>query len=274
MLNELLHWIETEALFACLLQQPMTGHETTGLMLQRPTAIQDQKLLRQLLPTELYEAAMRAGWMGMHALSFALRHRVTELQLVFHGSAPGVDATRQEILRTSWDDPLSWPLFGFSPLGIHVSRRRRGLCRAYDAMNLLACEAETSDIFCPQHEVEDFWKSDRGSQQSIMYRYFALLENFQLYDEDDLQNMVNDFWQRYPIQNEARLAEALRFFGAGSTGDLRIWGVEGLRKKFLQLSLAHHPDRGGEAAVFVLLQEHYQRLKLCLGEGRRSGKVS
>lgn len=264
MLTELLQWMDPEQVFTVLgEQEPAVGAIT--LPMARPPAVPDQALLKKLVPHELYRNAMQNGWMGMHTLSFALRHRVTELQLLFHLSYAEVDQVLRQCLLESWQRIHGQgllPIFGFSPLGIHVSTRPHGTCRAFDAFSLWTCAQPTEDIFCEAHASEAFWTpSASSSQQAIMFRYYADLKNFSLYGEEDLQQMLQAFWKRYRAYTAEDLAQALEYFGLRDADELRVSGPAHLRRKFLQLSLVHHPDRGGDEHSFVLLQTHYQRLK-------------
>ncbi len=264
MLTELLKWMDMEQVFTVLGEQENTLDPMT-LPMARPPAVSDQALLKKLIPAELYRDAMRGGWMGMHALSFALRHRITELQLVFHLAYQDVDPGLRQCLLESWE--LSHgqgmlPIFGFSPLGIHVSVRPRGICRAFDAFSIWTCAHSTDEIFCETHASEAFWiYSSAASQQAIMFHYYADLKNFSLYGEEDLQHMLSAFWKRYRAFAAEDLALALEYFGIRDADELRDSGPANLRRKFLQLSLIHHPDRGGKEDSFVLLQTYYHRLK-------------
>jgi hypothetical protein len=267
MLTALLQWMDPDQLFAVLLDHKAAA-PPNDLPLARPPAIPDQVLLKKLIPADLYRDAMQTGWMGMHALCFALRYRVTELQLLFHLNYPEVDqALRQELLE-SWQrmqgqDCL--PIFGFSPLGIHVSARPRGICRAFDAISIWSCAAATDSIFCEAHAAEAFWiPADTGTQQAIMFRYYADQKNFSLYGEADLEQMMDAFWKRYQSYATEDMGEALEHFSLQDAQDLRAFGTAELRRRFLQLSMIHHPDRGGAEENFVRLQRHYQRLKLYL----------
>jgi hypothetical protein len=264
MLTALLQWMDPEQLFAILREEkPLL--ETAALPMARPPALPDQVLLKKLLPPELYRELMQQGWMGMHALSFVLRHRVTELQLLFHPRHEDGDAGRRQCLLESWQllhgmDVL--PIFGFSPLGIHISARALGTCRAFDAFSIWSCARPASETFCEDHAGEAFWMpSESASQQAIMFRYYADLKNFSLYGEEDLQRMLGAFWKRMRALTAEDLDEALHTFGLKDARQLQDSGPGELRRKFLQLSLVHHPDRGGDAGNFVLLQTHYQRLK-------------
>jgi hypothetical protein len=267
MLTALLQWMDPEQLFAVLREQEAPNLEK-AVPMARPPAIPDPILLKRLVPAELYRDAMQAGWMGMHALSFALRYRVTELQLIFHPTYDGVDKGLRQCLLESWQrlhGTTILPIFGFSPLGIHVTARPIGLCRAFDAISLWSCAQSTLDTFCETHAAEAFWiPSAAASQQAIMFRYYADLQNFTLYGEEDLKHMMGAFWKRYRAYTAEDLGLALEYFGLRDAQELRESGSAQLRQKFLQLSLIHHPDRGGEEKNFVLLQTHYQRLKIYL----------
>jgi hypothetical protein len=264
MLTALLQWMDPEQLFAILRDGQPAG-EPADLPMARPPALPDSILLKQLLPRELYRDLMQQGWMGMHALSFVLRHRVTELQLLFHLPYPDADVGLRQCLLESWQrlhGTELLPIFGFSPLGIHISKRAAGTCRAFDAYSIWSCAQPARPIFCESHAGEAFWiPSETASQQAVMFRYYADLKNFSLYGEDDLQRMLGAFWKRLRAFTAEDLDEALHYFGWQDARQLRDSGSDDLRRKFLQLSLIHHPDRGGDAGNFVLLQTHYQRLK-------------
>lgn len=270
MLTALLQWLDPEQVFALLREQEPANGDLT-LPMARPPAIADHMLLKKLVPAELYRNAMQAGWMGMHALSFALRHRVTELQLLFHPAYKDVDDVLRQCLLESWQrlhGTTILPIFGFSPLGLHVSTRPIGICRAFDAYTLWSCKHPATEIFCEAHAAEAFWMPSSGeSQQATMFRYYADLENFSIYGEEDLEQMMGAFWKRYRAYSAEDLAQALEYFGLRDAQELRDSGPSDLRRKFLQLSLIHHPDRGGEEKNFVLLQTHYQRLKMYLEAG-------
>jgi len=270
MLAALLQWMDTEQLFAVLLEQDH-GSEDDSLPMARPPAVPDPSLLKKLVPADLYREAMQSGWMGMHALSFALRHRVTQLQLLFHLPYENVELALRQCLLESWQRRHGsefLPIFGFSPLGIHSSWRRQGLCRAFDAFSIASCTHEAAPIFCAAHAAEDLSAhASGGSQQALMFRYYADLKNFSLYGEADLERMMGAFWKRYRVYSSDDLAQAMEYFGLRDGSELRNHGPGELRRKFLQLSLIHHPDRGGEGKDFIILQTHYHRLKHYLEAG-------
>jgi hypothetical protein len=270
MLAALLQWMDTEQLFAVLLEQDHAC-APEPLPMARPPAVPDPSLLKKLVPEDLYRQAMQSGWIGMHALSFALRHRVTQLQLIFHLPYENVDLALRQCLLESWQRRHGselLPIFGFSPLGVHSSRHRQGLCRAFDAFSIASCTEDSAPIFCTAHAAEDLSGHPAGgSQQALMFRYYADLKNFSQYGEVDLDRMIGAFWQRYRVYSADDLAEAMEYFGLRDAGELRKYGPTELRRKFLQLSLIHHPDRGGEDQAFVILQTHYHRLKHYLEVG-------
>ncbi len=301
MLSGILSVLETEQLFVTLVHWFFSQQNSAALTpaespllphteLWYPPALADQTLLKQLIPSELYREAMQSGVTGIHALSFALRLRVTHLQLMFHAAslAPvefgfGTVSLDQELklhLIEMWQDLFqseSWPLFGFSAVGVHMGLRPKGICRAFDAHSLMHCNKAAQPLFCEHHQQEAFWVSTRlCSKQAIMFEYYALPENFRLYDEQELNRMSQDFWikmQRYRATQTLTLQAALQQFELENEGDLRHCGLPELRRRFLRLTLEHHPDRGGDPSSFIRLQSHYRQLKSFL-DGDGALKVS
>lgn len=255
-------------------------------------ALADQTLLKKLIPDELYREAMHSGVMGIHALSFALRLRVTHLQLMFHAASLSpvefhfgaviIDQELKMQVMELWRDLYqsdSWPLFGFSAVGVHMGLRSKGTCRAFDAHSLMHCKKAGQPLFCELHQQEAFWVSTRlCSKQAIMFEYYASPENFRLYDEKELNRMSQDFWikmQRYRATQTLTLKPALQQFQLDNEGDLRHCGLPELRRRFLKLTLQYHPDRGGDPSSFILLQSHYRQLKSFLDSEKEDlSKVS
>ncbi len=282
MLEGILKVLDAEQLWNCLIEELLSPsllaspessiRDLVQGQTPRPPVMPDVVLLKKLVPPELYRQAMQGGWMGMHALSFALRHRVTQLQMIFHSAARqnsvAVDPGLRDHLKEMWRQmgfQAVWPVFGFSAIGVHAGLRADSCCRAYDAFAIAACAAETSELFCSAHASEAYWEIEKPtSNQAVMFAFYAQLNNFTLYEESDLDRMTKDFWssvQRFRTTAHGSLKEALQQFGWADEQELGRSDMTELRRRFLQLSLQHHPDRGGQDQAFILLQTHYRQLK-------------
>jgi len=282
MLEGILKVLDAEQLWICLIEELLSPRllmspkpsimDLVQSKTSTPPVVPDIVLLKKLVPAELYKQAMQSGWMGLHALSFALRHRVTQLQMIFHSAARQSSVTVDPVLRDHLKELWRqmgfqevWPVFGFSAIGVHAGLRLDICCRAYDAFTIPECAVETTELFCTAHTWEAYWQIEKPtSNQAVMFAFYSQLNNFTLYEESDLDLMTKDFWssmQRFQPTPHGSLQEALQQFGWTDKQQLGRSDITELRRRFLQLSLQHHPDRGGQDQAFILLQTHYRQLK-------------
>ncbi|MFR9718855.1 DNA-J related domain-containing protein [Aeromonas diversa] len=72
----------------------------------------------------------------------------------------------------------------------------------------------------------------------------------------EVEALLSDFWRRVATEpSETERREALALLGLGEDADrLQI------RRRWRELALAHHPDRGGDAEIFIRL--HWARERL------------
>lgn len=91
--------------------------------------------------------------------------------------------------------------------------------------------------------------------------YYLDWDNFAKTDKDDVSDLLSRFWQCYANfdvkHNQHQLdtaLEAMNFKVLPSRKELKL--------RYKQLSTLHHPDKGGDAEQFSLLQHHYQSIKL------------
>jgi len=73
---------------------------------------------------------------------------------------------------------------------------------------------------------------------------------------DDVEQMLGAFWVRYYAGN--RRDEALAVLGLDGSADL-----DAAQRRYRELAMAHHPDRGGDAAQFQAIQEAIAILRRC-----------
>jgi DnaJ-domain-containing protein 1 len=86
--------------------------------------------------------------------------------------------------------------------------------------------------------------------------YYADLRNLRETSADDVEQMLGSFWVRY-YANERR-AEALSVLGLEDPVEMTT-----ITKRYRQLAMEHHPDRGGEHRQFQRLQEAMSLLRRC-----------
>lgn len=73
--------------------------------------------------------------------------------------------------------------------------------------------------------------------------YYLDMKNFQETDRDDVEHMINGFWNRY--ENENHRDEAFEVLGLEVGAS-----TTAIKKRYRELARTHHPDFGGEAEAF------------------------
>lgn len=91
--------------------------------------------------------------------------------------------------------------------------------------------------------------------------YYLDWDNFAKTNKDDVQELLTGFWQSYANfdlhHNQQGLRDAL-----ANMGFEQLPSRQELKFKYKQLSNCYHPDKGGSAEQFNLLQHSYQTIKL------------
>jgi hypothetical protein len=191
--------------------------------------IDDVSFAKELVTTPLYDEFMRrSGYKGLFALSFGLRHRATQLNLIYHLLSTTLRGEQSElrdalgdfdpgggVVRTSLLEAEPWPVatpgrgpreglpvVGFSAVGFYVVVRPLGVCRAFDAYDLPSCSAPAEGVYCATHAAEAWWHASpaQGSVQAKMQAFFARLASYGVYEENDLAAMVKQFWERLGVR--------------------------------------------------------------------------
>lgn len=258
------------------------------------STMSDVTFLKALLPDTLFRLMHERNEMGQFALTFALRHRLTYINTLFHLQALAVQNTATDFstLDLLFDSELSsdrlslasmlaakhWgvngakeeasylPVIGFSPAGIHMVAKPIGHCRAFDRHDI-QCGQHTAGTFCEKHQEEVWWAHEGrvGSTQAQMYRFFAATKNFHDYDATKLAKLLSEFWAAYQVwkrdTSPARIETALKLFSLEGDQELLRLGVGGLRERYLNIAMMVHPDHGGENEQFLHLKDSYQALR-------------
>lgn len=161
-------------------------------------------------------------------------------------------------LQQHLDHPI--PIAGFSPLGVHLVRPRKGRCRFFDRYSGGYCgKLLDGPTMCTTHADEVWWldRNDPHSTQAKMFRFYADPDNYSAFDEEQLTEMINRFWQRLSgfLKSAASATrqeqqDAAVFFGYQSLEECFAAGIEQLKRRYRRMVLRNHPDTGGSAAVF------------------------
>ncbi|MGE0172011.1 MAG: hypothetical protein AB7T49_04470 [Oligoflexales bacterium] len=294
-LRTILEMMDLECVFSAVVTNFFHSDDQSGSLAKngQVTTINDQILIRHLLPDEVFKYARSKGIVGDFALSFALRHRICYLNFLLNlqtlarrkGSMDyrHVEASFNEDIGSDRLTLKEWmaksplqqaidagrlPIFGFSALGIHCVTRDSQLCRAFDVQDVPHCESSCDGVFCETHSHEAWWLSKdevKNTAQAKMHSFYSRQNNFYTYDAKALKDLVESFWLKYcqwqHCFDQEAVEKSLALFSLASEHDLYLLGPEGLREKFLSLALQRHPDQGGTNTAFLELKQSYDLLK-------------
>lgn len=122
-----------------------------------------------------------------------------------------------------------------------------GCCRWLDPDTGRFCQADTSGDFCVSHDpaVPDV---------NGMKAYYLDWKNLDGMTEEELNGLVEGFFRWMGARGN--VAQALETLGLPADADERA-----IKARWRQLSLDHHPDRGGDPAAFQKLSAAWNVLK-------------
>lgn len=91
--------------------------------------------------------------------------------------------------------------------------------------------------------------------------YYLDLHNLDVTGEDEVAELLREFWRRLQRRDDAAIASALELLGLEDADDFST-----VKQQYRRQVMRHHPDRGGEAAkmqrlneALELLRHHYNR---------------
>ncbi|MBY4675107.1 DNA-J related domain-containing protein [Marinobacterium arenosum] len=84
--------------------------------------------------------------------------------------------------------------------------------------------------------------------------YYLDWANYQGASTESVEQLLNEFWRRYcsPDKRQAALA-CLQLPADADT--------QQIKQQYRRLAAQHHPDKGGDAALFIELREAYEMLR-------------
>ena len=91
-----------------------------------------------------------------------------------------------------------------------------------------------------------------GVHESLR-RYYLDWSNMEQTSEQDVEMLLNSFWQYYLAEDKQQQAYAT--LGLNTDAD---WAC--VQETYRRLVAAKHPDRGGDAAAFIAIREAYEVL--------------
>lgn len=97
------------------------------------------------------------------------------------------------------------------------------------------------------------------SQDSGLASYYLDITNLKTTTADDVENLLNQFWQQYirhKISTEEEIQASLQYFNYQKIPDRAQ-----LKQDYRKLSNRTHPDKGGNQSEFEQLVQHYQTIK-------------
>jgi hypothetical protein len=97
-----------------------------------------------------------------------------------------------------------------------------------------------------------------NSSQSALKRYYSDWDHFQATDEQDVEHMLGHFWQHYLAPDKQADAYRTLQLEPGVK-----WPV--IQEAYRRMASLRHPDRGGDAAEFMLVREAYEVLSKTVG---------
>lgn len=235
-----------------------------------------QRISRLYLQSFVWRHA--AVWL---ALALESRNQKTPLRLAHSPHSPFVH--HQSALADCLDQGHA------SCLGLHLSLSARGLeWRRTPEHQCAHFDPYEPKIFCPNAPVTrggncaqhspSIWHSPAQDPKPLQAAVFApsLLDrhqtmmafygdfrNLRAYSGEELEALVEHFWRRV-LQSQrsssAALVRAACGLGYPSLADVREAGTGELRKRYRNMALAHHPDRGGKPSAFQTLTDAFTLL--------------
>lgn len=139
----------------------------------------------------------------------------------------------------------------------HSPERQGGYC-LHHSQSIWHCPADE-----PSPPDEAAMTPRLLDRHHTMMAFYGDFRNLRAYSADELEDLVNNFWRKV-LQSQrtspAALARAACGLGYPSLANVREAGSGELRKRYRNLALAHHPDRGGESSAFQSLTDAFTLL--------------
>ena len=95
-------------------------------------------------------------------------------------------------------------------------------------------------------------------EQQDKAAYYLDWQNMRAMTDDKLQAVLDEFWKKLALYQQNKMLDTAVLQKKWQL--VRPYSVAQLKKNYRQQALRLHPDKGGDAAAFQLLQQEYQWL--------------
>jgi len=99
-----------------------------------------------------------------------------------------------------------------------------------------------------------------GAGEHDIRDYYLDWRHFDNTSEDEINELLSNFWQMYYAQDKQ--GEALAILELNSDA-----GWDRVKRAYRRLAAEHHPDKGGNDARFIEIREAYEVLKYYYSQG-------
>ncbi|WP_235423488.1 DNA-J related domain-containing protein [Pseudoalteromonas luteoviolacea] len=119
------------------------------------------------------------------------------------------------------------------------------------------------DIYLHQAAVDTPNSNAPQVESSAALRHYYLdWSNYET-SEEDIEALLTSFWQKYLLTTPSLGSEARAQLQKKWQLPTQYSATE-LQKRWRQLAIENHPDKGGDAAIFKQIKQEYEQLKSTL----------
>lgn len=102
------------------------------------------------------------------------------------------------------------------------------------------------------------YAQDSQSEVEGLVAFYLDWSNIDDATKDSVNDLLNTFWQKYVADDD--YAQALAILGATAENSYAE-----IKKRYRQLAMLHHPDRGGEESIFLEVQRAFSLVQRRVG---------
>jgi len=92
------------------------------------------------------------------------------------------------------------------------------------------------------------------SQTEKLSDYYRDWQNFENTDETDVDELLGSFWRRFASTDKQQAAYGILELEPNAN-------MEDIKISYRRLAATHHPDKGGDQAMFIRIRQAYEILK-------------